>query len=352
MITITQGDILKADTDALVNTVNCVGVMGKGIALLFKKAYPENFKSYEKACHNNEVVPGKMFIFANNVLKGMGPRFIINFPTKRHWRNPSSIEDISMGLTALKKDILQLGIESIAIPPLGCGNGGLDWPIVKRVIIEELSDLKNVDIRLYSPISRDVEVGTVINTHCPKLTRFNSTLILLIHNYLSSLYEWERDLTKLEIQKLAYFEYVFGDMDFNDLKFKAELYGPYSTNLSHAMHNYDGHFMSGCRSDNAPLTQIKLKDEYIPQASDFLKDFPEVDRCIQKVNDLIEGFQTPFGMELLSSVHWVAKESPTPAFDVETAVIRVHEWNARKAKIFTEHHISVAWNRLKKKGLI
>lgn len=114
MIKLTQGDILKADTEALVNTVNCVGVMGRGIALQFRKAFPENFKSYKKACKNREVKPGKMFIYDLNRISN--PHFIINFPTKRHWRNKSRLEDIELGLQDLIKVIQQQKIHSIAIP--------------------------------------------------------------------------------------------------------------------------------------------------------------------------------------------------------------------------------------------
>lgn len=119
MIELTRGNLLKADAQALVNAVNCVGVMGKGIALQFKQAYPENFRVYESACTAKEVRPGRMLIVATGVL--IGPRFVINFPTKRHWRDNSRIEDIDAGLNALIDDVRRLKISSIAVPPLGCG---------------------------------------------------------------------------------------------------------------------------------------------------------------------------------------------------------------------------------------
>lgn len=126
MIEITRGDILRADAEAIVNTVNCVGVMGRGIALQFKKAWPDNFKAYAIACKKNEVHPGKMFIFETGQLTN--PRFIINFPTKRHWKGASKIEDIESGLASLVGDIQKMGIKSIAIPPLGAGLGGSSGP--------------------------------------------------------------------------------------------------------------------------------------------------------------------------------------------------------------------------------
>ncbi|MCO6426787.1 macro domain-containing protein, partial [Nitrosomonas communis] len=142
MIKFTRGDILQADVEAIVNTVNCVGVMGRGIALQFKKAWPENFKAYAAACKNNEVQPGKLFVFATQQLAN--PRYIINFPTKRHWRGASRMEDIDSGLEALAATIREKHIQSIAIPPLGCGLGGLDWNQVKQKIEQSLSALPDV----------------------------------------------------------------------------------------------------------------------------------------------------------------------------------------------------------------
>ena len=143
MIEFKQGNLLKENAEALVNTVNCVGVMGKGIALQFKQAFPENFRQDEKACRAGEVQPGRMFIVPTGNL--FYPRYIINFPTKRHWRSKSKIEDIKSGLKALVAEVQELAISSIAIPLLGCGNGGLDWAKVKPLIestFVELPELK------------------------------------------------------------------------------------------------------------------------------------------------------------------------------------------------------------------
>lgn len=150
MIELTQGDILKADAEALVNTVNCVGVMGRGIALQFRKAFPENFKVYEAACKANEVQTGKMFVYDLNRL--YAPRFIINFPTKRHWKGKSNIEDIKAGLEDLINVVQQHQIRSIAIPPLGCGLGGLNWEDVRPLIIEAFQSLPEVSVLLFEPI--------------------------------------------------------------------------------------------------------------------------------------------------------------------------------------------------------
>jgi O-acetyl-ADP-ribose deacetylase (regulator of RNase III) len=132
MIEIVKGDILEAKAEALVNTVNCVGVMGKGLALQFKQAFPANFVAYQSACRAGEVVPGSMFIFDRGKLAA--PRYLINFPTKRHWRDDSRIEDIRSGLESLVADVRRLGVRSIGVPPLGCGLGGLNWRDVRPMI--------------------------------------------------------------------------------------------------------------------------------------------------------------------------------------------------------------------------
>lgn len=145
MIERKTGDILTEEAEALVNTVNCVGIMGRGIALQFKKAFPENYKSYATACKRNEVQPGRMFVFETGQLTN--PCYIINFPTKRHWRGKSRMEDIDAGLVALAEEIRSRNIRSIAIPPLGSGLGGLNWSEVRPRIeaaLQELSDLKVV----------------------------------------------------------------------------------------------------------------------------------------------------------------------------------------------------------------
>lgn len=142
-----MGNLLKAKVDALVNTVNTVGVMGKGIALQFKQAFPDVFKSYKEACDAGEIVVGKVHV----VNRPSPPRFVINFPTKKHWRNPSKIEYICDGLNDLVLSIPELGIKSIAIPPLGCGNGGLDWRAVRPLIVQAFEALPDIQVLLFDP---------------------------------------------------------------------------------------------------------------------------------------------------------------------------------------------------------
>lgn len=154
-----RGNLLEADVDALVNTVNTVGVMGKGIALQFKNAFPANFKAYEQACKRDAVALGTMFVFDNGQLTR--PRWIVNFPTKGHWRSRSRLEDVEAGLEDLRSVITELGITSIAIPPLGCGNGGLDWNIVRPLIEDTLQGLAQAEVYLFAPAGTPATCDTV-----------------------------------------------------------------------------------------------------------------------------------------------------------------------------------------------
>jgi O-acetyl-ADP-ribose deacetylase (regulator of RNase III) len=143
-----SGNLLESPCDAIINTVNTVGVMGKGLALQFKRAFPDNFKAYEQACKNGKVCLGCMFIFEINSL--LGVHYIINFPTKSHWRLDSNINDIAVGLDDLRRVITELSIKSMAIPPLGCGLGGLHWRDVEPLIKEKLAGL-DLDAFIFSP---------------------------------------------------------------------------------------------------------------------------------------------------------------------------------------------------------
>jgi O-acetyl-ADP-ribose deacetylase (regulator of RNase III) len=149
MIEYRTGDLLHSDVEALVNTVNCVGVMGRGLALQFKNAWPENFRAYAAACRRGDVQPGRMLVFATGRLAN--PNYIINFPTKRHWRDNSRVEDIDAGLSALVDAIRTRCIRSIAVPPLGCGLGGLDWRDVRPRIETVLSTLEDVRVTVFEP---------------------------------------------------------------------------------------------------------------------------------------------------------------------------------------------------------
>ena len=336
-----KGNILNEKTEAIVNTVNCVGVMGKGIALQFKQAYPENFKVYKKACDNKDVKPGKVHIF--NLNRMFNPKYIINFPTKRHWKQKSIINDIEAGLSDLVKVIEELKIKSIAIPPLGCGNGGLDWITVKEMIIKHLEKSKGVEVFIYKPVGTPENTAMPVNTDKPKMTTARALYILLIEKYTETDYL----LSQLEIQKLAYFLQSSGEN--LKLNFIAHKYGPYADNLNHVLQVMEGHFIRGY-GDRSAGQVTKKSIQVLPEAVNAAKTFIEnnneaLDR-LKKVASLIFGFETPYGLELLSTTHWVIVNNPGITDNHSNIISKVQEWNTRKKNLFKPEHIKKAINKL------
>ncbi len=343
MIKLTCGNILTDNAEALVNTVNCVGVMGKGIALQFKKAFPENFKVYEAACRRKEVQPGRMFVFDTGQM--INPRYIINFPTKRHWRGKSLYEDIESGLKALVREVEKHEIRSIAIPPLGSGLGGLQWPRVKKMIEAAFEEIPNVQVKLYEPANTPDAKDMPVGTPKPGMTVARALLIKLMKQYARFAYR----LTLLEIQKLAYFLQESG-MDLK-LRYVKHLYGPYAHNLNKVLEILEGHHIQGYGDTQKPDVEITLLPDAEKTADDFLNQNPVAAGHLDRVADLVDGFETPYGMELLASVHWtVAYDGGV--FDAETAIAAMARWNDRKRRLFKPAHIRLAWKRLQAEGWV
>ncbi len=318
--------------------------MGKGIALQFKQAFPDNFKAYQQACFAKEVKPGSMFVFETGTM--LNPRYIINFPTKRHWRGKSRLEDIKSGLKALIKEVKRLKIKSIAIPPLGCGLGGLDWKVVRPLIEKAFSEVPDVSVALFEPAGTPDAKTMPVRTGRPKMMVARALFVKLMEHYISPAYR----LTLLEIQKLAYFLQEAGEP--LKLKFEAGHYGPYAPNLNKVLEIMEGHFIRGYGDSQKPDVDIELMQGAIEEADRFLEAHQDSYRRLKKIDDVIDGFETPYGMELLSSVHWVTVHGDPLASDADAAIQRIHQWNARKQKMFQPAHIRTAWKRLKDKGWI
>lgn len=343
MIKFVAGNLLEADVEALVNTVNTVGVMGKGIALQFKQAFPENYEIYRKSCKKHEVQPGKMLVVPTGQM--VNPRYIINFPTKRHWIGKSKMEDIEAGLVDLVKVIKETGIRSIAIPPLGCGSGGLKWNAVRPHIEKALKDLPDVQIVIYPPAGAPEAEEMVVATNRPRMTPGRAALVALLEKYALPGYR----LTLLEIQKLAYFMQVAGEP--LKLDFVKGKYGPYAETLHHVLQRMEGHFVRGY-GDRSRYATIRLLSEAVKEAGSFLDTHKDTIERLDKVSQLIEGFESPYGMELLATVHWLAQEDPKVKTDSAAAVSGFKEWSEHKKQTFHPEHIEVAWTRLREQGWI
>lgn len=335
------GDILQADVEALVNTVNCIGIMGRGIALQFKNAYPENFKAYEAACAREEVQPGRMFVFETGQLT---PKYIINFPTKRHWRGKSRMEDIEAGLKALVEEIRTRRIRSIALPPLGSGLGGLDWRDVRPRIEAALCELDEVHVIVFEPHAAPESKVAVRSREVPNMTDGRAALVVLMNRYLGGL--MDPFVTLLELHKLMYFMQEAGQP--LRLQFSKGVYGPYAENLRHVLHAIEGHLVSGyADGGDTPDKQLELVPGAVNDAEAFLKEDGATRSHFDRVADLVEGFETPFGLELLSTIHWVATREGANSTD--KAIAQTYAWNDRK-KEFSPRQIGLAYDVLAKKG--
>lgn len=335
------GDILSEDVEAIVNTVNCVGIMGRGLALQYKNKYPQNFKEYEIACKKEEVKPGRMFVYQTGQLTN--PKYIINFPTKRHWKGKSKIEDIESGLDDLTQVIQKLHIKSIAIPPLGSGLGGLEWHLVKQKIEAKLSNI-NCQILIYEPLEQKIEKN--ISKEAPKMTAGRAALVDLIDRYLKGL--MDPFVSLLEVHKLMYFMQEAGEP--LKLKYQKAPFGPYADNLRHVMNAIEGYLISGYEDGgDAPDKQIKLVPGAVDDARVFLSDKTATQENFSKVAELVDGFETSFGLELLSTVHWVVKNEN--ASSLNEVVEKIYSWNERK-KQFSKKQIQVALDVLMEKNWI
>jgi O-acetyl-ADP-ribose deacetylase (regulator of RNase III) len=353
MITFTEGNLLKAEAEALVNTVNTVGVMGKGIALMFKEAFPENFLAYSAACNNHEIEVGRIFATERKDLVG-GPKWIINFPTKKHWRNPSKIDWIKDGLQDLVRFIREHKIKSIALPPLGSGNGGLDWKEVRPFIEEALGNLEGVDVVVFEPTARYQNVAKP--TGVEKLTAARALVAELVRRYSVLGFE----CTMLEIYKLAYLLQrrivASGLVSPLRLEFKADKFGPYAPALGHLLNNLDGSYLH-CEkrvADASILDTIWFENAKKDVIATYLKttDAKQFAGALDETTGLIDGFEYPLGMELLATVDWLLNHDnvePTLA-GIKTGLAKWlggGEASQRKLRLFEDSMIELALSRLK-----
>lgn len=339
-IHIRSGDLLTEPSEAVVNTVNCVGVMGKGIAEQFKKKWPANYRAYKKVCDKKSLSPGSMFIFDLGGIGG-GPKYIVNFPTKLHWRQPSKVEYIEEGLRELVKQIQILNIRSIALPPLGCGNGGLKWEAIKPIIQNAFESLPDVEVTLFAPSDAEVTPKTATPTKRPPMTPSRAAVLLVFSVYKQMQYT----LGRIEAHKLAYFLQESGEP--LKLNFEPHTYGPYSETLKHVLTRMDGHFLHYV--DNNPATnEIIVDKKSLIEAQEITntKASTALKKRVERVSRLINGFETPLGMELLATVLWVMKKDGLTKFD--DVVSAVHAWSERKKTVLKVDDLRLAWQRIRR----
>lgn len=348
MVELKKGDILKEETEAVVNTVNTKGVMGKGIALQFKERFPENYKLYKKACETGDVETGKMFVTETGLL--LNPRYIINFPTKKHWKNPSKLEYIHEGLKDLVRVIRDKNINSISIPPLGCGNGGLGWSEVRPAIEKALSNIPSLQIVLYEPSNIVYKKKERKPKKKANVTPVRAMFLSIFEKYK----ELGFQLSFIEAHKLIYFLQRFGEP--LNLSFEKNRYGPYSHIIDHMLYDVEGSFLRGTKFKEAkPQDNIYLVDDYFDEIHKFIeKDLTTEQKYrLELIYEFIEGFESPLGLELLATVDYIIQNSKID-LSKEELIDNIYNWDAdhpswgkRKKDLMKKEYIAVALDRIK-----
>lgn len=340
MIRYIKGNLLQAPSQALVNTVNTVGVMGKGIALQFKEAYPRNYAIYQAACKAGSFKTGEVLAVEDGTVTSQ--KWIINFPTKAHWKGNSQYSFITSGLKALKEKLIELDIKSVALPPLGCGNGGLDWAVVKSMIETELSDL-NIDVLVYEP--NEAIKAALQKENAPKSVKLTPARAMLLYSLFA--YENQGEPSSLFVaNKLAYFLQRIGEN--LKLTFEPRLYGPYSVQVGHVLYNLNGVYLRGMEQNQTrPFEPLYLNYQKREEIEAYVKQDLSVaqQERLKNLLQLINGFESAFSLELLATVDFLMEKRGEET-SKENVLKEIEEWSSRKTKLFRLEYIEIAQNHL------
>lgn len=335
----------------MVNTVNAVGVMGKGIALQFREAFPENYRVYRNACLKKILNVGNMLV-VNDSNPQVGPKTIFNFPTKTHWRLPSEYSYIEQGLQSLRNEIQRSGIKSIAIPPLGSHNGGLDGNQVRPMIEHALLDL-DCDVYIYEPSQEIIER---LKSERVKLTPPRAMLIAMFKDMISN----GEFASVFAAEKLIYFMQRFEAKDIFKIDFKPYYYGPYSGGkVSHMLYALNGNYIQGMAGmKSRPFDYIWLLKDAGQAANDYLENSSDSSRMktiCHTTQVFLQDYYSNYTLELLSSVdyplntvsslqNWKNEDSNRV---LDTLITEMSRWSKRKEQIFNRSHLADAFHYLK-----
>lgn len=329
---------MDSNAEALVNTVNTVGVMGKGVALQFKQQYPRNTKEYIKATKEGRIDIGKLLVINDTSLHS-GEKTIINFPTKTDWRKPSEYSYIEKGLNDLVRIIKEKGIKSVALPPLGAGNGGLNWVQVKQIIEKYLSELSGVDIYVFEPTTA---IAEAMKKERVKLTVARAMLLDVLYDLVKN----GEFVSEFAAEKVAYFLQKFGAKDVFKLEFRPNFYGPYSGKVRHVLYYLNGSYISGYSSkDKKPFEELGIMPDGEKDVESYLAQpgHENYKAITEKVKQFLTGFYSPFGLELLSTIDFIKTENNVHSFEE----IKSRLWSNRKRTLFNdERFITIARERL------
>lgn len=342
MIEYTIGNLFESDAEALVNTVNTVGVMGKGVALQFKKNYHNNYKAYVEACKNGNVQIGRMFVVRDHSL--LGEKLIVNFPTKTDWRKPSEYEYVDRGLDALVDTIRQYGIKSIAIPPLGAGNGGLHWDKVKKMIEEKLAAL-DVRIIVYEPSQ---QIKEHLAKERVKLTDARALLLYVLFD----LVRHGEYVSEFSCEKVCYFLQRFGAKKYFKLEYIPYYYGPYSGKVRHVLYALNGSYIMGYSDmDKKAFSPLNLIPDCWNEVSQYVESKSELKEIAERTMAFLRGFYSDFALELLSSIDFLLQSGQ--ATDRQSVIDGLNSWNDRKRSLFSDtRYIDISLKHLSEASFV
>lgn len=337
MIQYIKGNIFESKAEALVNTVNLEGVMGKGIALQFKQNFPLNFKLYKQACKNQDIAIGKLFVTKEQ--SAFGEKIIINFPTKNSWRKTSEYSYIAEGLRDLIRVIDKYNITSLAVPPLGAGNGGLNWQRVKQMIQEELYDLP-IEIYVYEP---DANIKAIMKQERAELTDARALLLYVLFDLVAH----GEDVSEFSSEKVCYFLQKFGAKSIFKLTYTPAFYGPYSGKVRYVLRYLSGSYISGYSDMNKkPFESIYLVADTFADVKSYIERKPNLKEIAETTKQFLEGFYSEFALELLSSVDFILEQDNS--LTVEQVHQKLQQWSDRKSEMFANpRNVAIAYNHIK-----
>jgi O-acetyl-ADP-ribose deacetylase (regulator of RNase III) len=343
MIKYITGNILESNAQALINTVNTDGIMGKGIALQFKKSFPNNYKAYAEACKNESIGIGKLFIFKDSNLT-IGEKIIINFPTKQSWRKPSEYSFIEQGLDDLISIIDIKQIQSIALPPLGAGNGGLEWEKVKKMIEQKLNHLE-IDIFVYEPTP---QIKEYLKLERVKLTDARALLLYVLYDLVRN----GEYVSEFSSEKVCYFLQRFGAKKYFKLEFEPNFYGPYSGKVRFVLNALNGSYIMGYSDMNKkPFEPLTLVSDGYMTVKNHIESNPELHEISQKTINFLNGFYSDFALELFSSIDYLATKNDT--LNKEIISKELEEWSDRKRSLFSNtKYIDISINHIRKASFV
>jgi len=343
MINYIKGNLFESSAEAFVNTVNTDGIMGKGIALQFKKMFPTNFKLYKDECKNGKFGIGDLIVTRDqNILTG--EKLIINFPTKTSWRAPSEYDYIEKGIQELIHVINKNKISSIAIPPLGSGNGGLQWHKVKSILESRLSDLE-CSITIYEP---NDQVREVLNKERVKLTPARGMLLYMLFDLVRN----GEFVSEFSSEKVCYFLQRFGGEEYFKLKYTPNFYGPYSGKVKHVLNYLNGSYIMGYGGkDKKPFDELSLLTDSESQVYKYINENENLKEIVEKTSAFLKGFYSLFGLELLSTVDFIGNKNKTS--DEAIISTELANWSNRKKTLFSNHKfLEISINHLKTAQLL